>query len=144
MEKWEFPEKISSFNDYSKPQLEYTKMVCNHIFGLDSAFSQQTSRLKRNLLRCIHVKEFSEEVIRGVEPSLVMVIPNMVCDLCYKSHDIDICRDLILSNPETIDEHGMPVPAQWNCDICQNPFDMNKLERSLLEILNRRVVAYQM
>ena len=36
--KWEFPSKIGSYNEYTVPALEYSKMLCNHVFGLDPAF----------------------------------------------------------------------------------------------------------
>lgn len=36
--KWEFPSKIGSYNTYKNPALEFTKFICNNIFGLDDAF----------------------------------------------------------------------------------------------------------
>lgn len=36
--KWDFPQCIGSYNSYSVPALEFTKMICNHVFGLDPAF----------------------------------------------------------------------------------------------------------
>jgi hypothetical protein len=36
--RWEFPQLIGSYNEYSVPALEFTKMVCQHIFGLEPAF----------------------------------------------------------------------------------------------------------
>lgn len=36
--KWDFPHQIGSFNEYSMPALEFAKMICNHVFGLDPAF----------------------------------------------------------------------------------------------------------
>ena len=33
--KWEFPRHVSSHHDFTNPALEYSKMVCEHIFGLD-------------------------------------------------------------------------------------------------------------
>jgi hypothetical protein len=36
--KWEFPTKIGSYNEYTVPALEFSKMLCNHVFGLDQAF----------------------------------------------------------------------------------------------------------
>jgi hypothetical protein len=54
-------------------------MICNHAFGLDEAFSTATAVLKRNLLSLIHRKEFSSEVNAGLEPSLILVIPDVIC-----------------------------------------------------------------
>lgn len=89
---WEFPTRIGSYNEYISPVLELIKFICN-VYGLDDAFSQPASVLRKNLLRIIHVKEFSKEVIEGNEPSLVMVVPDIICSTCQVCKDLDICRD---------------------------------------------------
>jgi hypothetical protein len=38
------------------------KFMCNNVFGLDDAFCHEAHLLKKNLLRIVHVKEFSPEV----------------------------------------------------------------------------------
>lgn len=38
LQRWEFPRLISSYQEYTNPALEYSKMVCEHVFGLDVAF----------------------------------------------------------------------------------------------------------
>lgn len=38
LQRWEFPQLISSYQEYMSPALEYSKMVCEHVFGLDVAF----------------------------------------------------------------------------------------------------------
>jgi hypothetical protein len=37
--KWEFPNKIGSYNEFHVPALEFLKQLCNNVFGLDDAFS---------------------------------------------------------------------------------------------------------
>ena len=59
LKKWDFPSRIGSYNNYANPALEYSKFMCNSIFGLDEAFSNEANVLKKNLLRIIHMKEFS-------------------------------------------------------------------------------------
>ena len=81
LKKWEFPQRIGSYNNYTLPALEFTKQITN-IFGLDDAFSQETTNLKRNLLKIVREKEFSPTVVEGNEPSLVLVIPDVICDVC--------------------------------------------------------------
>lgn len=93
LQKWEFPQRISSYNTYQVPALEFVKMVCNHAFGLDEAFSIPTAALKRNLLTLLHRKEFSTEVTQGIEPSLILVVPDVICESCQVSTDLDICRE---------------------------------------------------
>lgn len=82
MKKWEFPERIGSYNIYKNAALEFTKFICNNIFGLDEAFSHDAHVLKKNLLRILHMKDFAPEVMTGNEPSLVLVVPDVICDNC--------------------------------------------------------------
>ena len=60
--KWEFPQRIGSYNNYTQPALEFVKMITKHVFSLDESFIHQSTSLKQNLLRVIHAKEFSPEV----------------------------------------------------------------------------------
>ena len=62
LKKWEFPDKIGSYNKYSVPALEFSKMLCSHVFGLDAAFRYEAQILFRNCLTILHYKEFSQEV----------------------------------------------------------------------------------
>jgi hypothetical protein len=38
LKKWEFPKRIGSYNEFIQPALEFTKQICNNVFGLDQAF----------------------------------------------------------------------------------------------------------
>jgi hypothetical protein len=83
------------------------------MFAIDPAFEQQASNLRRNLLTICHIKEFSPEVKAGSEPSLVLVIPDVICQSCQNARDLDICRDPSL-NPKTIGEDlGEPSEEAW-------------------------------
>jgi hypothetical protein len=46
--------------------------------------------------------------------------------------DLDLCRDPDLSSEET-----------WRCGVCEQPYEMALIENSLVEIVQRRSVAYQ-
>ena len=80
--KWEFPNLIGSYNEYSVPALEFTKMVCQHIFGLEPAFQQQAQTLMSNMLTLLKIKEFALEVVNGKEPSFTLVVPDVICSNC--------------------------------------------------------------
>ena len=80
--KWDFPQQIGSYNEYSVPALEFTKMMCNHVFGLDAAFQLQAQTLMKNMLQLLKIKEFSDEVMTGKEPSLTLVVPDVICPSC--------------------------------------------------------------
>jgi hypothetical protein len=82
LKKWEFPQRIGSYNEYVKPALEFSKQICNNIFALDEAFSQETITLKKNLLKIVREMEFSPEAVNGNEPSLILVLPDVICEIC--------------------------------------------------------------
>ena len=82
LRKWEFPSRIGSYNSYTSPALEFAKQVCANVFGLDEAFSSEATILKKNLLKLINEKEFAPHVVTGVEPSLVLVLPDIICEVC--------------------------------------------------------------
>ncbi len=63
LKKWEFPQRIGSYNNYTQPALEFSKQICNNIFSLDEAFSQEANVLKKNLLKIVREKEFAPEVV---------------------------------------------------------------------------------
>lgn len=80
--QWEFPQKIGSHYSYINPALEFSKFITTHVFGLDESFHLESHQIKMNLLRMIHCKEFSPEAQEGIEPSLILVIPNVICEQC--------------------------------------------------------------
>jgi DNA polymerase epsilon subunit 1 len=65
-----------------QPALEFSKQIFNNIFALDEAFSQEANVLKKNLLKIVREKEFAPEVVQGNEPSLILVVPDIICDVC--------------------------------------------------------------
>lgn len=64
------------------PALEFSKMICNHVLGLDPAFNHEASILLRNLLNLLQIREFAQEVVTGREPSLTLVVPDVICQEC--------------------------------------------------------------
>ena len=54
--------------------------------------------MRSNLLRLLRFKEFSKEAQEGIEPSLVLIIPNLGCTNCGDTKDLDICRDPSLNS----------------------------------------------
>lgn len=79
---WEFPQLISSHNNYKVPALEFSKLLCKNVFGLDPAFHQEAQALRKNLLTLVHCREFSNDATSGLEPALIMVLPDMICENC--------------------------------------------------------------
>lgn len=96
-ERFEFPELFNCMHKYQEPGLEFAKFVCEHIFGIESQFYKETIGLRKNLLNKLGRKEFAPETRQGLEPALVMVMPDIICHSCTTSRDIDVCRDPLLN-----------------------------------------------
>ena len=115
-------------------------MICSHVFGLDPEFQLSTANLKRSLFAQMKKTEFSAEVTQGVEPSLILVVPDVICENCQVSSDFDICREQLFneaSDPDSAD-------CEWLCTSCESPLNKASIERRLIELLNRRMVTYQL
>lgn len=138
--KWEFPKRIGSYQQYKNVALEFAKFISIHIFGLDEAFYQESHQLKLNLLRMIRCKEFSEEAQSGIEPSLILVIPDVICEFCQRCTDLDICRNYELNKQSGADDDG----ENWNCINCENQLNKQQIQARLLDMVNRRLITYQM
>lgn len=82
MKKWEFPQKIGSYNEYSQPALEFSKFLCNNVFGIDEEFQSEANILLKNLYKIVRVQEFSDEAKKGNDPSLILVVPDVICEIC--------------------------------------------------------------
>lgn len=138
--QWEFPNKIGSYQKYVVPALEFSKFISIHIFGLDEAFYKESQTMKVNLLRMIRCKEFSEEVQKGIEPSLILVVPDVICDFCQKCTDLDICRDYKLNQEFENEEEA----DNWNCKSCDMQLNKQLIQARLLDMVNKRLISYQM
>jgi len=124
-------------------------MIYNHVFSLDPAFELNASRLKKNLLRLIHQQEFSPEVMEGKDPGLILVIPDVICEKCQQCQDVDICRDdslnsLPLEFEAKAQLYGQAARPAWRCKVCDFDLSLARIEKRLIDLLNRRVVTYQM
>jgi len=130
--RWEFPQRLSSYNEYSQHDVEYAKFVCQHIFGVDEAFHEVATSLLKNLFLKLKAREFSDSVSTSPEPSLVFVLPDVICNSCLTSKDVDICRDPAIND------------GNWACSFCQEPLNRDSIEKRLLDVLNRRLVSHHM
>jgi DNA polymerase epsilon subunit 1 len=143
--RWEFPARIGSHCDFVSPALEFCKLMCTHILGADEAFQYEASQVKANLLRMIHCKEFSKEATQGLEPSLVLVIPDVVCENCLHVADVDICRDPALNGTRASRPHDAAATAEaWLCEQCDGELSKLEIEQRLMDLVNKRLVSYQM
>lgn len=145
--RWEFPDRIGSHCEFISPALEFSKLMCTHILGSDEAFQYEAAQVKANLLRMIHCKEFSKEATQGLEPSLVLVIPDVVCENCLHVADLDICRDPALNGNQATVSRPYDVAANsgaWICQHCDGELSKLEIEQRLMDLVNKRLVSYQM
>jgi len=103
----------------------------------------EANQIKNNLLRMIHCKEFSKEAQEGMEPSLVLVVPDVICENCQRCFDLDICRDPLL-NASELEEEEVEDSDEWRCQTCGWILSKPAIERRLIDLLNRRLVSYQL
>jgi DNA polymerase epsilon subunit 1 len=62
------------------------------------------------MLQLLKIKEFSQEVVTGKEPSLTLVVPDVICNNCQSIIDLDICR-------------GIEDSDIWPCKYCDSPLN---------------------
>lgn len=72
----DFPEQFGSRYKLKCPALEFVKYVCK-ILSLDKNIQNQVIKLKKDLLKIVNVREFSDEA-QFVDPSLTFVIPQVL------------------------------------------------------------------
>lgn len=127
-----FPVLPGSHLRMASPALEFVKMLA-HLVSLDGALQPALLRLRRNLLKMLDVREFATEA-QFVNPCRTYVLPDVMCGFCGNCKDLDLCRD----------RSGLAPGAGWACERCEQPFDHEELEARLVQIVQRRCLAYQL
>lgn len=109
----DFPQLFGCHYKLRCPALEFVKYICK-VLSLDKNITNQVTKLKKDLLQIVNVREFSKEA-EYIDPSLSFIIPQvflfldeffesnflfhlfsifqMICLKCNNSRDIDLCRD---------------------------------------------------
>eukprot|EP01133_Synstelium_polycarpum_P000195 gene195-234_t len=128
---FQFPVRPGSHLTMTKPTLEFVKMVC-HVLGLDKTLTAKVMRLRKNLMRMVDVREFSEEA-KFVDPCLSFVLPDVICPYCYSCRDIDLLRDATATNNHKL-----------TCNTCGNIYNKDLIESTLVEIVQRRSLSYHL
>eukprot|EP00899_Mesostigma_viride_P020528 jgi/Mesvir1/28477/Mv15897-RA.2 len=128
----EFPQLAGSHLALTSPALELIKFVCA-AFALNGRVTDAVLAMRRNLLKLVHVRDFSEEA-QFKDPCLSFVLPNIICSYCNDCRDLDICRDPLL------------MARNWRCSNaeCEQPYDVAWIEGLLLQVVQNRARAYQL
>lgn len=88
-------------------------------------------RLKSNLLRLISVNEYSNAA-DWQDMTKSYILPQVICKVCNNCRDIDLARDINVGD------------CVWLCPTCKTPYDNVEIESSLLEILSRQILTYNL
>ncbi len=72
----DFPEQFGSRYKLRCPALEFVKYICK-ILSLDKNIQNQVLKLKKDLLKIVNVREFSDEA-QYLDPSLSFIIPQVI------------------------------------------------------------------
>nr|XP_019702821.2 DNA polymerase epsilon catalytic subunit A isoform X2 [Elaeis guineensis] len=112
--------------------LEFIKHVCA-VLALDQNVQHDILRMRKNLLKLVHVKEFAPEA-QFNDPSPSFILPNVICSYCNDCRDLDLCRDSALSDNE------------WRCSVpqCGQSYNREQMENSLLQIVRQREKLYHL
>lgn len=126
----EFPKLAGSYLPLNNPALEFIKTVCQ-VLALDKAIENDIYRLRKSLLKFINVREFAKEA-EFVNPCLSYVLHDVMCTFCSSTRDMDLLRD-----PDLMHE-------EWLCNHCRKAYSKPAIEATLVEILQRKSLWYQM
>lgn len=126
----EFPKLAGSHLPMGDGALEFIKHVCA-VLALDQHVQHDVLVMRKNLLKLVHVKEFSPEA-EFHDPCLSFTLPNVICSYCNDCRDLDLCRDAALL------EHD------WRCSVpqCGQPYNKEWIENALLQIVRQRERLY--
>jgi len=127
-----FPQNAGSHLQLTSPSLELVKAV-THVLALDRDLENEVKSLRRALLAHLQVREFdSESNFR--DPCLSYVLRDVICSYCSTCRDLDLLRDLALTNPDK--------KRRWRCSHCENSLDTVEVENRLLQEVVRLSTAF--
>ncbi|EER23247.1 DNA polymerase epsilon, catalytic subunit A, putative [Coccidioides posadasii C735 delta SOWgp] len=119
------------------PTLELVKYL-THVLSLSKHTSLEVRILRRELLALFDIKEFSDAG-KFENPSASLKLPQLICNHCTMSRDLDLCRDGDLL-PE---EGGSAASKAWCCLYCGTEYDRLALEERMIGEVQGIVVEWQ-
>lgn len=126
----DFPMLAGSHLKLNRPALELVKTCCA-VLELDESASESVLQLRKNLLRMLKVREFSKEAVFE-DPCLSLDLVEVVCSFCNHMHELDFCRNKNLTE------------GHYQCEECENGFDLNAIEFNLVETVQKQSMAFQL
>jgi len=129
-----FPHLPGSSLHLVNPALEFVKNVLV-ILDLDQDVKQEVVYLRKSLFAQIGVQEYSS-ITHWKNPSASFILPDVYCMECHECRDVDLCV--------IIPEEEESSSKQWLCGGCGSPYDVNQVERRLVDIVQRKCIRYQL
>ncbi|KAJ3287646.1 DNA polymerase epsilon catalytic subunit [Rhizoclosmatium sp. JEL0117] len=86
-----FPDLPGSHLELKNPALEFVKTLVA-VLELDKSIERDVRVLKRDLLNLLGIKEFSGEAV-FVNPCEPFRLPQIICEYCNLTRDMDLTRD---------------------------------------------------
>ncbi len=137
-----FPKLAGSHPPYmNNPALEFCKFVC-FVMQLDKSVFDSVHKLKLNLMTHLKVAPFSEQATFR-NPCLTHIVPDVICEYCHESRDLDLCRDPSLLRQPGNSPSDPDVPSSWLCPICLHSLDKWRVEFTLVQLAIQKSAAYQ-
>ncbi|KAL2163261.1 hypothetical protein VTH06DRAFT_5317 [Thermothelomyces fergusii] len=126
----------------ANPILELVKCLMQ-VLSLDKNITLEARLLRKELLALFDVREFSKEGAFQ-NPSESLRLPQVSCDNCTMSRDLDLCRDEDLLPPPPAPDGGGAATGEWSwrCPFCETEYDRNELEERLLGEVEGLVVQW--
>lgn len=159
LDRRSFPVFAGSHLAMEHPALELVKFVAA-VFQLEPSVEAPLGKMKRTLLKLLHVSEFADAA-QFTNPSLSFVVPDVICLCCNLCRSVDLCRDPQLfkgaSSRREGDDADEPIQTQddelgggvaaassWHCPRCFALYDKRAFERRLVELVEAQSVQYQL
>jgi DNA polymerase epsilon subunit 1 len=132
--EFEFLLAAGSYQKLRNPILQLIKTL-SAIFGLPQELSLEARVLRRQLLKIVDVREFSDEGVFK-NPSTSLKVCQLVCKHCSYVCDMDLCRNDFLVKM---------VDSQYTfvCENCNQHYDRVELEERLVQELQRLMTLFQ-
>lgn len=124
--EYDFPILPGSHLKLRDGTLEFVKYICQ-VLSLSRKMNISVRLLRRDVLTLFGIQEFHDDGIFK-NPSTSLVINEFICDSCYQTRDIDLCRE---------EEDDL-----WKCTNCNRGYNKLILEEKLICEVNKMIGKY--
>lgn len=131
---YNFPILPGSHLNLSNPVLELVKSLMQ-ILSLDNSIMLEARLLRKELLALFDIREFSKEA-NFQNPSQSLKLPQVICENCTLSRDLDFCRDEDLISSRSIEKENPNNNYTWKCSFCGVEYDRLAIEERLISLVH--------